>query len=342
MVPTCCSGGSGVPATTLLDPDETASPLSYAETSPHLKTVRQDFQITPILAEEVAFRHSGWHRNRRRVWRSMVRTLASSNRLDRFANCGSGCVVQWSPERKEWRLSANYCRDRLCQPCGRARSRQVEAALRSFIGQRPLRFATLTLRHNPNLTLQEQIKRLYVSFSTLRRRSWWKDKVRGGVAILEVKIGKDQLWHPHLHLLLESAFLPQKGLSHEWYAVTGDSYIVDVRKIDADQKEITYVCSYVGKPLDSSIYAIDSMLDNFAIAIKGKRLILPFGTWAKLSLENEIDDGGTWQSIGPLWKLIADAATDPHAQSILNLIQKRQTAASELSLLPRPRVCDDS
>jgi len=155
--------------------------------------------------------------------------------------------------------------------------------------------------------------------------------VKGGVAILEVKIGKDGLWHPHLHVLLESSFLPQKALSHEWLAVTGDSYIVDVRKVGPEQNEVRYVCSYVGKPLDASIYGRATMLDEFINAIKGKRLILPFGSWSKLSLESEIDEGGVWVCMGPLWRLLRDAATDPQAAFVLSLLQKRQNAGSEHS-----------
>jgi hypothetical protein len=336
MLPTCESGGSGVPATSLLDPDETPSPPTEYDAAQQLETLRPDFRVTPILPEEVDFRHSSWKLHRCRVWDSLLRTGQPAGRLDRFQNCGSGCVVEWSPDRKEWRLSANYCRDRTCQACGLARSRQVEAALRTFLEGKHLRFATLTLKHTPHLTLQEQLKRLYTSFSTLRRRTWWRDKVKGGVAILEVKIGRDGLWHPHLHLLLESFFLPQQQLSHEWLAVTGDSYIVDVRQVGHEQKEVRYVCSYVGKPLDASIYQRPKMLDEFVRAIKGKRLILPFGSWSKLNLESESDDPGGWVCVGPLWRLIQDAATDPQASLILNLLQKRSVRANEHSILSQP------
>jgi hypothetical protein len=336
MLPACESGGSVVPDTSLLDPDETASPPTENDALERFNELRPDFRVTPILKEEADFRHSAWKLHRNRVWDSLLRTGQSASRLDRFHNCGSGCTVEWSPDRKEWRLSANYCRDRTCQPCGVARSRQVEAALRSFIENRHLRFATLTLKHTPHLTLPEQLKRLYTSFSTLRRRTWWKDKVKGGVAILEVKIGRDGLWHPHLHLLLESFFLPQKQLSHEWLAVTGDSYIVDVRQVGQEQQEVRYVCSYVGKPLDASIYQRPTMLDEFVRAIKGKRLILPFGTWAKLNLDSESDDPGGWVCVGPLWRLIQDASTDPQAQIILNLLQRRSVRSNEHSISSPP------
>src|SRR6059058_353112 len=337
MVPPCDSGGSGVPATALLDPDETASPCTHANAYSPTDMLRPDFRVTPLLPEEAVFRHSGWSHHRRCVHASLIRTKVSLSRLDRFENCGSGCIVEWSPERKQWRLSANYCRDRTCQPCGRARSCQVEAALRSYVENRPLRFITLTLKHTPHLTLREQLKRLYVSFSTLRRRLWWRQKVKGGVAILEVKIGKDALWHPHLHLLVESAFLPQKDLSHEWLAVTGDSYIVDVRHVGPQQQEVRYVCSYVGKPLDASIYARPAMLDEFIKAIHGKRLILPFGSWSKLSLNAEADAGGVWVAIGPLWRLLREAATDPQAALVLSILKKRECYANEhLSSLSGP------
>jgi len=328
-------GESAYPATALLDTDETASHVPPKEPLPQVEGLRDDYRLTPILPEEVEFRHSGWTARRRNVWDALVRTVQSPARLDRFRNCGSGCVVEWHPEEKRWRLSANYCRDRCCQPCGAARSHQVEAALRSWIDDRPLRFVTLTLRHTPHLTLAEQLKRLYDCFGCLRRRIWWKDKVKGGVAILELKLGHDALWHPHLHILLESKFLPQKGLSHEWFAVTGDSYIVDVRLVGGTDNELRYVCKYVGKPLDSSVYNRAPMLDEFVRAIKGKRLILPFGTWHKLNLDAESKQSIGWITIGSLAGLIADAQTDEHAQSVLNILNGIDLARTEMNLSTR-------
>lgn len=332
MLPCCPSGGAAYAAATSLDPHETSRQFPPEEVLSSPNPPRDDFRITPITAEENAFRHSGWTRHRRRVWDSLMRTGQSRSRMDRFANCGSGCTVFWSPSRRDWTLRANYCRDRCCQPCGVARSRFVRDAVVDFIGTRTVRFVTFSLKHTPHLTLTEQIDRLYEAFSNLRRKKLYRSLVRGGCAVLEVKIGKDLLWHPHLHCLLEGSYLPQKDLSREWLKVTGDSYIVDVRLVGQQRNEVHYVCAYVGKPLDASIYAVPSRLDEFIKAIKGRRLILCFGTWRELDLDAEPEGADDWIAVGSLCTLIAESQTDPTARRILEALTRRRSV--EISLSP--------
>ena len=86
---------------------------------------------------------------------------------------------------------------------------------------------TLTLRHS-DTPLRDQIKRLSQCFNNLKRREWWKSRVKGGVMFTELKIGRDNKWHVHCHIIAESSYLPNHELSQEWHAVTGDSPVVDV------------------------------------------------------------------------------------------------------------------
>lgn len=309
--------GSGYCRTTSLDPHETSLQEVSNEDIPWVEGLPDQFRVTPIEKAEVAFRHSGWLRNRRRVWLALSRTNQSGSRRDRFCNCGSGCTVHFSPSRDAFKLSANYCRDRVCTPCGIARSRQVERAVKDFVGSRTVRFVTFTLRHNKFISLKDQLDRLYACFVQLRRRIWWKGLVTGGCAILEVKVGQDGLWHPHLHCLIEGEYLPHNALSREWYAVTGDSSIVDVRRVGEERNEIKYVCSYVGKPLDQSIYNSDVRLDEFIVAIKGRRLIVKFGSWSKLDIDADPPGDDDWIFVGTLSRLCREAKSDRVAAQLL-------------------------
>jgi hypothetical protein len=256
-------------------------------------------------------------------------THASAARLDRFANCGSGCTVQWSNTEQRCRLSANYCHDRLCVPCGIARGARISSGLKKACQSRTVRFVTLTLKRN-FLPLADQITRLYRCFSTLRRRGFWLGHVKGGAAVLEVKWKPEHnAWHPHLHLLVETDWLPQKDLSENWYAVTGDSYIVDVGAID-NERTVGYVCKYVAKPVESSVYESPAALAEFAGAIKGRRLCLTFGSWRGLDLDGTNSDPGDWATIGTLARLLADArAGDGFAQAMISHLRERAPIPEE-------------
>lgn len=294
------------------------------------QTLRDDFRVTPIDHEENVFRHSGWAVRRRQTFHCLNRIGASPGRLDRFCNCGSGCCVEVNDATGEARLNANYCRDRLCLPCGRSRSARVTRALIAEAGKRTVRFATFTLRHTQT-PLADQIDRLYRSFSALRRRAFFKSKCTGGAAVLEVKLGKEGLWHVHLHCLLLGSFIDQAELSREWYRTTGDSYVVDIRKVDSGHASIRYCAAYVGKPVDAGIYQSQDKLDEAARALHGRRVVNTWGEWAKLDLDADDDSGGNWVVVGRLSKLIRDAREgDRAAKALLTALSpfERSNAAS--------------
>lgn len=165
------------------------------------------------------------------------------------------------------------------------------------------RFVTLTRAHS-HAPLQAQIDSLYSCFARLRRSKFWQSCVQGGAAFLECKIGKGSgLWHVHLHLIVTGSFIDQKALSQAWLAVTSDSSIVDVRKIDDFGHVSRYVTKYVTKPLDASIYNVPEMLDEFVVAIQGRRLCLTWGTWRKHKLTESPPDDREWTPLCSIWEL---------------------------------------
>lgn len=278
--------------------------------------------MTPIDKFETSFRHNGWSVRRRQTFQCLCRINASSSRLDRFCNCGSGCQVEVNDTTGEARLSANYCHDRLCVPCGRSRSAKVTHALITEAGRRVVRFATFTLRHSQT-PLTDQIDRLYRSFAVLRRRQWFSSRCTGGAAILEVKIGTDGLWHVHLHTLLLGSFLDAKELSRQWHSVTGDSYIVDIRKVEPNHGSIKYCAAYVGKPVDASIYQQPDKIDEAARALHGRRVINTWGEWSKLDFDGDTPADGNWIPVGRLSDLLRDAANgDAAAKALLTALSK--------------------
>jgi hypothetical protein len=66
-------------------------------------------------------------------------------------------------------------------------------------------FVTLTMRNTSDLS-SGAVRHLRRSFGKLRHRKFWKQRVVGGVATLEVtNIGNG--WHPHLHAVIDCEWL---------------------------------------------------------------------------------------------------------------------------------------
>lgn len=123
------------------------------------------------------------------------------------------------------------CRRRWCPACAPIISAQrlarYAAAVEQF--QWPL-FITLTV---PNSTDPESVRELRAAFGRFRRRKLWKEKIRSGVAGIEVT-NKGNGWHPHLHALTDC----------RWLSITTpeptrhDSPAVTAQKCTAAQNEV--------------------------------------------------------------------------------------------------------
>jgi len=265
-----------------------------------------------------AFRHSGWQADRDRVYDAMVAVGTGASRLLRFAMCGAfAWVMRSADDPAVLRIAGNYCHDRHCIPCARAKAATVAGNLRAQVGDRPHRFITLTLRSTTD-TLTEQVSRLYKCFAKLRRRSCWSDRIKGGAAFLELTYNHERgCWHPHLHVVADGAYLPQQELSSEWLQVTGDSYIVDVRLIRGKDQCLDYVTKYASKGFGHDVIAHRDALEAAIVALRGRRLCLTFGTWRGVCLTAQPPDGD-WLPLAPLGEIIVRAHDgDQWAQAVL-------------------------
>jgi hypothetical protein len=141
-------------------------------------------------------------------------------------------------------------------------------------------FLTLTVKNGPDLA--ERSAHLRIAFKKLRRRAWWKANVAGGIAVEEVtRNERAGQWHPHLHLVID-ATLPQAALQTAltalWRAVTGDSYILDVRPfrgvtVAADLREL---CKYTAKI--AGIVEDPALVRSYLDYARRRRLIATFGS----------------------------------------------------------------
>lgn len=235
----------------------------------------------------------------------MERTNQSAGRRERFEHCGSGCFVQHSKSTDRFRLSANFCHDRFCDRCSRARSRVIADNLRRKIDGKDCVHLILTLRHSSK-PLPTQLNRLVRCFRNLRERPLWKVNVRGGAYFFELKRARDgRHWHPHLHIVMQADYMPQAALSNLWLEVTGDSDVVHIRRCAKDDATFQYVAKYASKGCDASIYEQPEWLDEALTTLKGRRICSTFGTWRGFDLDAKDDGPGDWRPICSLDQLTA-------------------------------------
>lgn len=116
-------------------------------------------------------------------------------------------------------------------------------------------------------------------------------KAIGGVGSYEFKRGRNSgLWHPHVHMVWLCYEAPDPArLSAEWRAITGDSYVVDVRPFQ-DQEDVT------GGFLEVFKYAVKfsdlPLADNWQgfVELSGKRLVFSFGEFFGVEVPDDLTD----------------------------------------------------
>ncbi len=251
----------------------------------------------------VSFRHSGWQRQRRLTRQALVYLDTPPRPLERFDTCGSNPWVVVDPQdSSRLAIHSNHCHSRWCTPCSRERAARIVGNLKVTLNEVDTVFLTLTMKHNTR-PLPEQIDRIYASFRKLRRASFWTAAVRGGCAILELKHSyATGLWHVHLHCLLQTRWVEQADLKAEWFRITTDSNIVDIRPCKTPEQAASYVIKYVTKPVPNSVINKPEQLREMIAAYAGRRLVLTWGSWRGIRLSEPLDLTA-WKMIAPLGAL---------------------------------------
>jgi hypothetical protein len=233
-------------------------------------------------------------------------------------------VMQSKLDHNRFRIRTNACKDRFCEACAVERRRLIARNLIRHLPPNRLVFVTLTLRSNAN-PLASQLDRLIKSFHKLRNRSSMKKHFTGGLYFTEITRNPHTgLWHPHIHIILDTSYIPQKPLSSVWHAITGDSFIVDVREIRNPHMIAGYITKYAAKAIGSSVWTHPPSLQEAIEALSGRRTFSTFGNWKEMDLSKKPDDDEGWFVIAALATLIRHARLGDHiAQDILNHVRYR-------------------
>lgn len=196
-----------------------------------------------------------------------------------IASCSSQILVLQN--EAGFKLSPALCRQRLCPICTVAKSYKLRARLESTIKRmKKPKLMTLTLRAGIG-DLKSQAKRITKAFSRLRRQHWFQKLVDSGVWVLEYTYRpNDGSFHVHLHCVIDAHYLPVKALSDSWKAVTGDSFIVDIRS--ANSKTAGYLAKYIAK--NALIDLPSYELLKYSESIHGLRM---FGAWGGIKIQDD-------------------------------------------------------
>jgi hypothetical protein len=169
--------------------------------------------------------------------------------------------------------------------------------------KRTLKPVLITFTVKNGTDLGERSSHLMKSFRTLmeRRRDYLKKgrgfnefcKINGAMYSYENTFNPDtKEWHPHLHMFaLLDDWIDQEELSQYWHSITGDSMIVDIRRVKKEKglgysKAAAEVCKYALKFGDLSV---ENTWEAFKI-LKGKRLSGAFGSLYGVKIPENLAD----------------------------------------------------
>lgn len=316
-----------------IDPDD--SPGEYETDASDLDSSLLDIDLLSV--DSTCDRSPGQrylhraHRAKRELWhKALIATEKLTSVLNRYRSCGTrGAVIQ-SPSTSAIRLQVHCCGQRVCPHCGRVSATDRAQKIRQIMGHvkpNEWRFITLTIQ-STDAPLAEQLQFLRKSFRRLRQQLIWTDTQKGGWAVIEVTWNNvRKQWHPHLHILAQGKFIPQKELATAWQQASAGSYVVDIRAVDESQGSVKELTKYAGKcpPLELEENAEELAIEYYT-ATKGRRMVLPFGN---VIGQGEIEvaesgepDPGDWVVIASLDDLVLKTiAGNAHATSLLDALR---------------------
>lgn len=202
----------------------------------------------------------------------------------RMNDCCRTARAYIDPQGGKVRPWLSKCRSRLCHFCGRAVSAKVQDGIYRMLNtmEHP-KHVILTFRHRPE-PLDEQISMMKSALRRLRRTADWKRIVAGGIYTIETTYNtQTERWHPHLHILIDSGYFPQKRLARLWESFMPGGKNVWIKPVNNNFKASWEISKYIGKPPKVTEWPLMKIL-QYAAAVHGTRLVQTFGSYSKYKI----------------------------------------------------------
>lgn len=174
-----------------------------------------------------------------------------------------------------------YCGDRLCPLCKQPHYyRLIRRYVPVIKGIPAYRLSQLTLTFtNFAFLTKSKVRYAESCVRRLRQTRWFKEKCNGGLAVYEVKhVSDEKGWNLHCHILINSSYIPKKELSEIWRSITGDSFIVDVRKEENNKRAVFHLLKYFLKNPVIQGNDVSELKRQYNSAFFGSRNIVSFGS----------------------------------------------------------------
>jgi hypothetical protein len=207
----------------------------------------------------------------------MFQALHDCSQTESLIGCAH-CGHKW------WTVTR--CRQRVCPICSYRTARKRAQYLKALTAKmkHPL-FLTLTM---PRWTGEpkEGIDKIRHCWLRLKHQRLFSN-LKGGAYQIEVKI-KDTGFHIHMHLLLDSPYIPRTKIFAAWRALLNIPVAqVDIRSAVTDRAR-EYITKYTAK--SAGFDSDSSTVVAWYNATKGSRLFATFGTWHNATLEDLTDN----------------------------------------------------
>lgn len=208
------------------------------------------------------------------------------NAARRLSHCCNGAAFHIDPATTKVAPWISRCHHRMCPYCARSRSGKVAAQLLAVLNSmKAPRVFVLTVK-STDRPLADQLRALRQDFAKLRRRAQWKKLVTGGAYTLEITLNeKTGLWHPHLHIIWDGSYFPQKLLRRLWHDVTGSAEIVWVEAVRDYQDAARELTKYIGMPQRVASLS-PANIREYAQAVNGARMVQCFGDCHGIRVED--------------------------------------------------------
>lgn len=243
-------------------------------------------KVTNDVADTVFSRSMADAIDRHPTWPANSRV----NNADRGRTCGAWMGIKTCGNNHHVGVTANCNNHKRCRRCARADAKKQSEKLylvskhllkRQQAGY-SLKMLTVTIRNSGNVLADvDTIKRCWPKLY----RSMFKSNFSAARSRLE--IGPDNKT-VHAHILIYCRFIDVKAISAKWQELTGDSKIVDIRKVETNSdKKLRLACKEVCKyitDLDKWIkqHGIDEACNQIAdltLRLKGERFGESYGNF---------------------------------------------------------------
>ena len=319
------SPGGG--ASTVVHPKETSDRLTLPDT---YRTLFDDLDNPEMEATAQVYSLLD---ARMRAFNPGSVNFPSGKKSSAFAWCRTSSWFIVNEQTREVRVATRTCKLRWCPMCARARMQFLTSQVTDwFECVRNPKFLTLTMQHNEE-PIAEQVQYLYDCFKNFRKRKLIKDRIAGGVWFFQIhKSKRDGLWHPHLHCVIDSDFIPHKRIAALWKECTLTSDIIDISAIKDPAKVARDVARYAARPGILADLEGEDRID-LVDAMHGKRLVGKWGNASGISLRpSPPDDTDDWKTVGG-WSLVRGFMYESDAiKALVNAWRKGQPLPDDFPL----------